>query len=50
MSWESKLQYIFVKEEIWDVDDSDDTILRDLAEADEHGVNTTLAKDEVSLL
>ncbi|EQC30603.1 hypothetical protein SDRG_11658 [Saprolegnia diclina VS20] len=46
MGWDTKLQALFKNEEVWDVDDSDDSIIRELAKAADQGVDVVGVTDE----
>ncbi|OQR95287.1 hypothetical protein THRCLA_22164 [Thraustotheca clavata] len=46
MSWETKLQGLFKNDEVWDVDDADDSIIRELGKAVEQGIDVCRIKDE----
>ncbi|KAF0689042.1 Aste57867_19457 [Aphanomyces stellatus] len=46
MGDEEKLIYLFTNNDVWDVDDSDETILREFARADMNGIDVTKVTDE----
>ncbi|OQR90394.1 hypothetical protein ACHHYP_05558 [Achlya hypogyna] len=46
MGWDTKLQALFKNDEVWDVDDADDSIIRELAKAVEQGIDVCAVTDE----
>ncbi|RLO00760.1 hypothetical protein DYB28_008734, partial [Aphanomyces astaci] len=43
---EEKLMYLFTNNDVWDVDDADDTILREFTKAESVNINVTKVTDD----